>query len=106
MVARTWHKTHTCRQWTQCFVSEIYFSSHTLLLSLLSFLSTGLQLSSKSVGISIRGSSPTSLNFLKRLKNRIVLKSMASVSLQLKDSFDNVANAVVSTCTVGLCLFF
>lgn len=62
----------------------------------------GLQLMSKSAGIFFSGSTPTALNFLSYLARRIVLKSTASTSLQLKDVFDNVANAVVGTCRVGM----
>jgi hypothetical protein len=61
----------------------------------------GLQLMSKSAGIFFSGSTPTALNFLSYLARRIVLKSTASTSLQLKDVFDNVANAVMGTCRVG-----
>ena len=72
-------------------------------LSFVAGFDAGLQLASKSVGVFISGSAPTALNFLSHLARRIVLKSTASTSLQLKDIFDNVANAVVANCTIGLC---
>jgi hypothetical protein len=71
-------------------------------LSFVAGFDSGLQLISKSAGIFFSGSTPTALNFLSYLARRIVLKSTASTSLQLKDVFDNVANAVVGTCRVGM----
>jgi len=70
-------------------------------LSFVAGFDAGLQLMSKSAGIFFSGSTPTALNFISYLARRIVLKSTASTSLQLKDVFDNVANAVMGTCRVG-----
>jgi hypothetical protein len=66
---------------------------------------SGLCLRSRSVSIAIVSASPTALNFLEYLPTRIVLRSTARTTLQLKDAFDNVANGVIATCRVGLFLY-
>lgn len=66
---------------------------------------SGLCLRSTSVSIAIVSASPTALNFLEYLASRIVLRSTARTTLQLKDAFDNVANGVIASCRVGLYLY-
>ena len=61
----------------------------------------GLRLQSATVNIDIGGSAPSTLVFLEPLARRIILGSTASTKIQLKDDYDNVADAVVAACVVG-----